>query len=126
MPFVQRDAEGRIVGVFAVAIAEELEEIDVKDAELAAFLANSGVGGGMTGGWIESDLAMARVIEDIIDLLIDRNVIRFDELPTAAREKIIRRRGLRSDLSYAATLLADAELAGDDGGAAVEDGEKYL
>lgn len=49
-------------------------------------------------GLAASDLAMARVLEDLIDLLIERNIIRFTDLPEGAREKLLRRRNLRARL----------------------------
>lgn len=42
-----------------------------------------------------SDLGLVRVLEDLIDLLIDRAVIRFTDLPPAAQAKLMERRGTR-------------------------------
>jgi hypothetical protein len=44
----------------------------------------------------ESDLEMARVVEDLVGLLIDRSVIRFTDLPAAAQSKLLSRRELRT------------------------------
>ena len=96
MPYVKRDPEGRIVALYREPAAPNLEPISRGDAEVSAFLRD--VDGDAEPAWAASDLAMARVVEDLIETLIDRNVIAFDDLPEAARSKIIARRALRLDL----------------------------
>ncbi len=44
----------------------------------------------------ESDIQLARVLEDLISLLIDRDFIRFTDFPDAAQKKLIERQGFRS------------------------------
>jgi hypothetical protein len=48
-----------------------------------------------SSGFERSDLSFVRVIEDIIDLLIDRAVIRFTDLPAAAQAKLLERKSRR-------------------------------
>ena len=55
--------------------------------------------------WTLADLGIARVTEDLIDLLIDKGVISFTELPENAQKKLIDRRGLRNELGYVAKLF---------------------
>ena len=43
----------------------------------------------------QSDLAMARVLEDVINLLVDQGTLRFTDLPEAAQLKLLSRRELR-------------------------------
>lgn len=43
----------------------------------------------------ESDIHMARVLEDLITLLIERNVIRFTDLPAPAQKRLNDRQSLR-------------------------------
>ncbi len=47
-----------------------------------------------------------RVIEDLIDVLIERGAFRFTDLPEHAQEKLLKRRGLRKEFAYMATLFA--------------------
>lgn len=49
-------------------------------------------------GLAQTDLALARVLEDLIDVLIDRQVLRFTDLPQAAQDKLVQRRSLRDDV----------------------------
>lgn len=44
----------------------------------------------------ESDLPTIRILEDLIDTLIDQQVIRFTDLPDAAQHKLLSRKVARS------------------------------
>lgn len=55
----------------------------------------------------QSDLAIARVLEDLVDVLITRGVIQFTDLPQAAQEKLMTRRQTRAMLSNSLKLLPD-------------------
>jgi hypothetical protein len=125
MPFVKRDANGRIVALFADPIGNETEEVSEHDRELARFLNDAHLVPGMPAEWLQSDLSMARVLEDLIGVLIDNGAIRFDQLPKDAQEKILQRRGLRRELRYVETLFSgnEAELASAD---EADENERYL
>jgi hypothetical protein len=43
----------------------------------------------------DSDLSFVRVLEDVIDLLVERSVIRFTDLPLPAQTKLLQRRDRR-------------------------------
>jgi hypothetical protein len=61
----------------------------------------------------QSDLALVRVLEDLIDTLIERGVMQFTDLPEAAQSKLLGRRESRAALRNALRLLPsdDSELA---------------
>lgn len=111
MPYVKRDAEGRIMALYQDAVEDGLESVSVQDADVQAFISRFTDGGGPGSHWLYSDLQMVRVLEDLIDALIKRAVIGFDDLPPDARTKIIQRRRRRADLGYVQSLADD-----DDGG----------
>ncbi len=46
-----------------------------------------------------SDAGMGRITEDLIDVLIDRGVIQFTDLPHAAQARMMARRSSRTELS---------------------------
>ncbi len=52
---------------------------------------------------------MARITEDLIDLLIGWNIINFTDFLGMAQEKLINRRALRSNMSALTNLVGDAE-----------------
>ena len=56
-----------------------------------------------------SDMEMARITEDLIDLLIDRNIINLTDFPNMAQAKLINPRALRSNMSALTNLLSDEE-----------------
>jgi hypothetical protein len=52
---------------------------------------------------------MARVVEDLVGVLIARGVIRFTDLPEAAQRKLHARAQTRARLGGLSTLLDDDE-----------------
>ena len=53
----------------------------------------------------DSDSGLARVTEDLIDILILRGVIQFTDFPPAAQAKLLSRRQTRATLSRRLRLL---------------------
>lgn len=53
----------------------------------------------------ESDSAIARVLEDLVDILITRGVIQFTDLPEAAQGKLLNRQQTRAKLKDSLELL---------------------
>ena len=91
MPFVSRDANGRICAV-SLSAAPGYEACEVDDPALVSFLRGLH---GAGGGFEQSDIRLVRVLEDLIDLLIARDVVRFTDFPDAAQEKLLERRSMR-------------------------------
>jgi hypothetical protein len=54
----------------------------------------------------ESDQALIRVVEDLVDTLIGKDLLRFTDLPEAAQAKLLERRNLRRSVN-ALNLLQD-------------------
>ena len=52
---------------------------------------------------------MARISEDIIEVLIAKNVVNFTDFPRATQQKLLRRRDLRRNLSTLSNLVSDEE-----------------
>lgn len=107
MPFVTRDQSGRISGVSDHAEVGVSEEIPADDAELAQFLVDQGLSTpeAIRQRLAESDLQMVRLVDDLIDLLMDKGVIKFTDLPRAAGEKYLQRQVARKRLQ--ANLIID-------------------
>ncbi len=124
MPFVKRDETGNIVGVHLTMTEPGLEEVDTAHPELGAFLHENLLDAVAKRQWLESDLAMVRVIEDLVDTLIDKGLFMFTDLPEMAQEKLRKRFGLRKEFAYMATLFSDD--GDDDLGSGDDSGERYL
>jgi hypothetical protein len=73
------------------------------DPAVRAFLGTSEPSSSFTA----ADAEFVRVLEDLIDTLIVKNVIRHTDLPVAAQQKITRRKGLRNRMQGALNLLGD-------------------
>lgn len=112
MPFIIRDDSGQIAGVFNQPV-EGGEELAEDNEELIAFLRDTTQGAGADSQWVNSDLGLARVMEDLIDILIERNVINFTDFPEGAQKKLLERRGFRKEFAYVATLFGPSD--DDDG-----------
>jgi hypothetical protein len=54
----------------------------------------------------ESDQSLVRVLEDLIDTLIGKNLIQFTDLPDPAQAKLLERRTLRHSVN-ALNLIED-------------------
>ncbi|MEW8047412.1 MAG: tryptophan synthase subunit beta like protein, partial [Candidatus Thiodiazotropha sp.] len=55
----------------------------------------------------ETDAGMIRIVEDLIALLIQKNLIMFTDLPNAAQQKILMRNQIRSVFQSGDPLLVD-------------------
>lgn len=112
---VMRDAQGRIVrlarhlsaadlagepGWQAVSGAEPEVQTFLQDVEREANPLSS------------TDAGLARVTEDLIDVLINRGLIQFTDLPAAAQAKLLERRQTRATMAQRLQLLADDGDAG--------------
>ena len=113
MPYIQRDNQGRIVAVSAAQSNLTPEWLDEGNHDLSGFLldkvlGNKGVDPTVVRALNDSDLALIRVVEDVVDLLIERNLLRFTDLPKSAQEKLLQRRSLRASINSVG-LLSDEE-----------------
>ncbi|KZX54818.1 hypothetical protein A3709_07240 [Halioglobus sp. HI00S01] len=103
MPFVMRGDDGSVVAISLVQKDGFNEELPEGSEELTAFRSI----GASTGGLDETDQDFVRVLEDVVELLIDKGIILFTELPQSAQDKIMRRQRLRSELGERLNLIGD-------------------
>ena len=106
MPFVRRDTEGNVDAVFSQSDGIAIEELPADHPDILGFLQIDMTSLIDNDEWIQADLALARVTEDLVDLLIGKGVINFTELPEGAQMKLLKRQGLRTELSYVAKLFS--------------------
>jgi len=57
----------------------------------------------------DSDAGLARVTEDLIDILITRGLIQFTDFPPAAQAKLLQRRQTREMIANRLKLMDDGE-----------------
>ncbi|MCB1128666.1 MAG: hypothetical protein KDM81_19375 [Verrucomicrobiae bacterium] len=113
MPYVKRNSAGKVIAVYSEPVEDGLEEVALNNADLEAFLIDDVAVADSDRALMRSDLELARVLEDLIEILIDKNVISFTDLPTAAQSKLLRRHGLRTEFAYVRSLFADEPDGGD-------------
>jgi hypothetical protein len=98
MIYVRRDDSGDIVAISrkpATAGEGAWEPTSASDPAVLMFACGLADADNPLSG---TDLGLVRVLEDLIELLIERSVIRFTDFPAAAQEKLLQRRHTRSSL----------------------------
>ena len=106
MLYVERDNDGNITALHNKPEADS-EQKSILDEEILKFL-NKNVD---TDPWMEllslSDIGTIRILEDLIDLLIKKNIILFTELPEAAQAKINERKKVRQQMDTSELMVDD-------------------
>lgn len=108
MFYVQRDAQGQLVRVEAEAYAEATETLPADHHEIQAWYANEVVESSLKQ-LKQSDLDMIRVLDDLIQVLTSKGVIRVTDLPPAAQAKLMDRTQAREALGGLSQLIDDDE-----------------
>jgi len=109
MAFIQRDNAGNITAIFESAQSEEQEQLPLDAPELIEYLTLSSTRDTAKVILAESDADLVRVLEDLINTLIDKKIIMFTDLPLAAREKLVNRDRIRGHLTNLDNLVNDEE-----------------
>jgi len=91
--YIKRNMQGEIITVSSLPLDSTSEEINDHSSELQLFLNSDG--NSQLQSLEQSDQAMARVLEDVVNLLVDQGTIRFTDLPEAAQQKLLSRREMR-------------------------------
>ena len=94
MPYVMRNPQGDIVALYKHAEAGS-EYLSSDAPEVLAFFSDTAKGKGFS---LQDDLAMIRVIEDVIELLIAKNLIVLTDLPPAVQKKLLLQQNRRAKL----------------------------
>jgi len=103
--YLRRNDAGHVIAVSLAADSHHSEACPADHAEVVAFLRQLGAGGHQA--LVESDLDFVRVLEDVIDLLVRREILRFTDLPESAQSKLQERRRLRHSVNSLKLLDED-------------------
>jgi len=111
MPYVQRDGDGQISAIMREPQpGAHPEFLPGSHPEVLAFLSISPNDENVRLALMDSDAELARVTEDLIHLLVEKNLILFTELPNAVQEKLMAREQLRAQLRPgASSILSEDE-----------------
>ncbi|HEY8035389.1 MAG TPA: hypothetical protein VIF37_07360 [Methylobacter sp.] len=105
MPYVSRSVAGAIVGLHDVPPGGDSQWLEVTDPEVINFLQLMRTPEKVNQKLSSTDYEMVRVIEDLVDLLIEKQVFIFTELPEAVQEKLSARKHLRKDMQSLNNLI---------------------
>jgi hypothetical protein len=110
MPFARRDADGSLISLHRDASPEASEFLPDGAPELRAFLGLP-PDDAASHQFARLDADFVRVLEDVIDTLINRNLINITDLPAEAQAKLFSRKGFRERRgSHSLKLFGDADL----------------
>ncbi|MDW7773512.1 MAG: hypothetical protein SCH71_11550 [Desulfobulbaceae bacterium] len=112
MLYVERNDKGDIVAVRRRSPGEkDGEKLSLLNAEVLAFLSRSESEVNSLAQILAlTDESIIRVLEDLIDLLIKKNVILFTELPVQAQEKIRERKQAREMINTDPLMVDDQDI----------------
>jgi hypothetical protein len=96
MLYAKRDQNGNITALETKANAQAKEPVSTDNPEVLEFLNKHSESTDLKQILTESDVKLARVVEDLIELLIDKNIIMLTELPEAAQLKLVSRQRVRN------------------------------
>lgn len=103
MAYIFKNASGAVI---AVSDSENFGDgwifVEANSKEYLAFLEQTLA---KNSSFRESDIQLARVLEDLISILIEGNVIRFTDFPIAAQKRLNERQSMRKKTQL--STLAD-------------------
>ena len=91
MPYIRRDAQGRIEALQRHATAEAAEFLPDAHPDVQAFVGRAAP----VDDFDRLDADFVRVIEDVIDTLIVKNILNITDLPAEAQAKLFARKSFR-------------------------------
>jgi hypothetical protein len=94
MPYVRRNAQGEVVSLHRQAEAGTSEFLPDDHNDVRAFM-GSGAATGKPDGFAQLDADFVRVLEDVIDTLVAKNLINITDLPPEAQAKLFSRKSFR-------------------------------
>ena len=109
MPYVNRDKSGKIIALATEPSRGAAEKLSSSDPEVLAFLQESESDFPTREFLTSSDLELVRALEDVINLLVDKNIINFTELPDAVQHKLLNRQFAREKLQDENELLIEGK-----------------
>jgi hypothetical protein len=109
MPYVNRDENGKIIALVTKPGGDTAEKLSTSDPEVLAFLQESESDSPTREFLTTSDLELVRALEDVINLLVEKNIINFTELPSEVQHKLLNRQYAREKLHDENALLIEGK-----------------
>jgi len=116
MPYILRNQDSHIIAVLSEPV-EGAQQVSCHDAELEVFLRLESPERLAAKALHESDNDMIRVLEDLIDIMIERGTMKFTDFPERAQYKLLSRRNIRAGfLSVDETITSQSMDLDEDSG----------
>lgn len=95
MPYVRRNELGEVLSLHRNSEAGASEFLADDHADVRAFVGPAAAVPKATEGFARLDADFVRVLEDVIDTLVAKNVINITDLPPEAQAKLFSRKSFR-------------------------------
>ena len=105
--YVKRDDNGRVTAVSETP-AEGMVPAGADDPQVTAFLQRAM--DHEQAQFQASDIEFVRVLEDLLEVLMDKGVIRFTDLPEPAQNKLMNRKSMRDSAQRLQLMNDDDEI----------------
>ncbi len=125
MLYATRNLEGKISGITDIP-SSSAEAIDKNHPDVREFFSSHYEDFSPDSFLDESDIAVARILDDLVDLLVKKNIIMFTELPSAAQKKLLSRRLVRSLIQDDTKNTPETENKTDSSNSFLSDEDKLL
>jgi hypothetical protein len=108
MPYVSRNTEGTVESLHLHASDSVVEWLDDQHPEVQAFLGAAPE----DTDFSRLDADFVRVIEDLVDVLLSKNILNITDLPAEAQAKLFARKSFREKASKNSLQLFDSNSGG--------------
>jgi len=109
MSYVKRNDAGEIFEVQSEQDGSHSEYLKNDNPELQAFLKQEDESDKIKQSLSGSDAEMVRVIDDLIHLLVEKQLFVFTELPEAVQSKLNSRSKMRTEINPLEDLIGDSD-----------------
>jgi hypothetical protein len=97
MPFIKRNHKHQIVAIFNTMQEDGQEELPANSKEVIDFLESDELSEYSNHLLNQSDSNFIRVLEDVIDILLEKHIFLLTDLPDAAQQKLLKRKQIRRE-----------------------------
>lgn len=107
MFYVERNQQGKIVSVRRDANMPGMEFKQSVDDEILEFLGREETNDSLIRLLASTDVGVMRILEDLINLLVNKNIIMSTEFPEDAQKKLRQRQQMRQRISKETFIVDD-------------------
>ncbi len=107
MVYVKRDKDSNLIALYKEKADAELEELPNDDIKVLEFLTTFVQCS--RSEFLKSDIELIRVIEDLINILMDKDIIHITDFPEQVIDKLVARRKIRKRFTDLSDMFSDED-----------------